>query len=45
MREQDWGLDPCKVGGGGSNVRYGEEDWGVSTVGYGEGCLDEGVHY
>lgn len=33
MREQDWGLDPLEVGGGGSNV------------GYGEGWLDEGVFY
>lgn len=31
MREQDCGL--VLVGGGGSNV------------GYGEGCLDEGVYY
>lgn len=23
MREQDWGLDPYSVGGGGSNVGYG----------------------
>lgn len=31
MREQDLGLDPLEVGGGGGNV------------GYGKGWLDEGV--
>lgn len=43
MREQDWGLDPCNVGGGGGNVGYG---LGVTANGFTGGISkDEGVHY
>lgn len=49
MREQDWGLDPYNVGGGGGNISYGEgwldESWVISNGFTGGIAKDEGVHY
>ena len=37
MQEQDWGLDLCKVGGGGGNI---SADEGVICI-----TSDEGIYY
>lgn len=45
MSEQDWGLDPLEVGGGGGNVGYDLGDEVLSNGFTGVISKDEGIYY